>query len=174
MQVKAMGLPKLPKLPELKTDDIFNEVSKYANKNTWEKIKSVPLSSSKMPTTVPLPKWLAPISQGKETYTPTIGTLYSLTGIPYVKEELNKIDTTGKFVAKGTGGLSTSLSPYARSIAGLNPASLNLMAETFGLKGTTPVMSRAERDSKPFGDMFFVPADRQKKYKNSGKKLEVI
>ena len=163
MQVKAMGLPKLPKLPELKTDDIFNEVSKYANKNTWEKIKSVPLSSSKMPTTVPLPKWLAPISQGKETYTPTIGTLYSLTGIPYVKEELNKIDTTGKFGAKGTGGLSTSLSPYARSIAGLNPASLNLMAETFGLKGTTPVMSRAERDSKPFGDMFFVPADRQKK-----------
>ena len=161
MQVKAMGLPKLPKLPELKTDDIFNEVSKYANKNTWEKIKSVPLSSSKMPTTVPLPKWLAPISQGKETYTPTIGTLYSLTGIPYVKEELNKIDTTGKFGAKGTGGLSTSLSPYARSVAGLNP--VNLMAETFGLKGTTPVMSRAERDSKPFGDMFFVPADRQKK-----------
>ena len=171
MQVKAMGLPKLPKLPELKTDDIFNEVSKYANKNTWEKIKSVPLSSSKMPTTVPLPKWLAPISQGKETYTPTIGTLYSLTGIPYVKEELNKIDTTGKFGAKGTGGLSTSLSPYARSIAGLNPASLNLMAETFGLKGTTPVMSRAERDSKPFGDMFFVPADRQKKVQELWKEV---
>ena len=169
MQVKAMGLPKLPKLPELKTDDIFNEVSKYANKNTWEKIKSVPLSSSKMPTTVPLPKWLAPISQGKETFTPTIGTLYSLTGIPYVKEELNKIDTTGKFGAKGTGGLSTSLSPYTRSIAGLNP--LNLMAETFGLKGTTPVMSRAERDSKPFGDMFFVPADRQKKVQELWKEV---
>ena len=169
MQVKAMGLPKLPKLPELKTDDIFNEVSKYANKNTWEKIKSVPLSSSKMPTTVPLPKWLAPISQGKETYTPTIGTLYSLTGIPYVKEELNKIDTTGKFGAKGTGGLSTSLSPYARSVAGLNP--VNLMAETFGLKGTTPVMSRAERDSKPFGDMFFVPADRQKKVQELWKEV---
>ena len=169
MQVKAMGLPKLPKLPELKTDDIFNEVSKYANKNTWEKIKSVPLSSSKMPTTVPLPKWLAPISQGKETFTPTIGTLYSLTGIPYVKEELNKIDTTGKFGAKGTGGLSTSLSPYARSVAGLNP--VNLMAETFGLKGTTPVMSRAERDSKPFGDMFFVPADRQKKVQELWKEV---
>ena len=169
MQVKAMGLPKLPKLPELKTDDIFNKVSKYANKNTWEKIKSVPLSSSKMPTTVPLPKWLAPISQGKETFTPTIGTLYSLTGIPYVKEELNKIDTTGKFGAKGTGGLSTSLSPYARSIAGLNP--VNLMAETFGLKGTTPVMSRAERDSKPFGDMFFVPADRQKKVQELWKEV---
>ena len=172
MQVKAMGLPKLPKLPELKTDDIFNEVSKYANKNTWEKIKSVPLSSSKMPTTVPLPKWLAPISQGKETFTPTIGTLYSLTGIPYFKDELQKIEAPkGKSVLEKSKSTVKALAPYGQSAVSLNP--ISLMAETFGLKGTTPVMSRAERDSKPFGDMFFVPADRQKKvqefWKSAGK-----
>ena len=86
-------------------------------------------------TTVPLPKWLDPITQGKETFTPTIGTLYSLTGIPYLKEELKKIEAPKeKSVLEKSKSTVKALEPYGQSVVGLN--TVNLMAETFGLKGT--------------------------------------